>query len=110
VSYFVDTEDGQAYDGSDADTKKDFCGCRPLCIGPNSLELNLIELFAVELTNAIDEDGDGFIEPFIARVLSAGSFDVGRRGPEQCVGLGIENAKDELRVVNDGSVRPSRVY
>jgi hypothetical protein len=66
VSYFVDAEGGQAYGGSDADTKKDFRGSRPFRIRSNSFERSLIELLAGELTNVVDENVDGLVEPLVA--------------------------------------------
>jgi hypothetical protein len=40
------------------------------------------ELLADELTNAIDEGGDGLIESLVAGALAAGGFDIGCCGPE----------------------------
>ena len=65
MSYFVDAEDSQAYGGSEADTKKDFCGSRPFRVFSNSLKLSLIELLAGELTNAVDENDDGLVESLV---------------------------------------------
>jgi len=105
----IDAEDGNAYGGTNADADQDLCGCRHLIVGTDGLDLSRIELLAVELTNAIDEDCNGFIEALVAGVLAAGCFDIGGRGPEQYIGFGIENAQNELGVVNDGSVYPSSV-
>jgi hypothetical protein len=66
VSYFVDAEDGQAYGGANADTKKDFYRSRPFRVRSNSFELSLTELLAGELTNVVDENVDGLVESLVA--------------------------------------------
>jgi hypothetical protein len=109
VSDFIDAKDGKTHNCRDADAKQHLGGCSHLIVGADGFGLICIELLAGELANMIYEDGDGLVEALVTRFLSACGLNVGGRGPEQGVGLRVENAQDELRVVNE-DYRPLELW
>jgi hypothetical protein len=90
VGDFIDAEDGEAHGCSDAYAEQDLGRSWYLVVGADRLDLRRGEPLSGELANAIDEDGNRLIEAFVAGALAAGGFDVGGRGPKECIGSWFE--------------------